>query len=295
MLLNGYQVPVSCVTDQGYLAMNNKHPRDKMIAFDQEPHVYYVCGQTGFTSVTTFIHHHFPAFNGDLIAAYMANSRNFPHADKFQDYKHLDKTATTIVQDIQNVWKEKAELGTKMHAFIEKYFNDWSAIRDMDEKYDPAMPIGAEYQYFQRYQKLVEQAGLIPFRTEWMIFDTDYGITGSIDMIFVHQETGKYHMRDWKRSKAINETAKNKGFGPCAQLDDCNLMHYSLQLNLYKFILEKNYGIAIESMALVIFHPNFSNFLVYEVQAQNFQDIVKSMLTEHALELLQSLSTLRPE
>ena len=50
-----------------YLAIKNAHPRDKYITFDEGPHIYTVHGEKGYTSVTTWNHHHFPPFEGDKI------------------------------------------------------------------------------------------------------------------------------------------------------------------------------------------------------------------------------------
>ncbi len=46
------------------------------------------------------------------------------------------------------------------------------------------------------------------------------------------------------------------GLGPLAHLPDCNYWHYSLQLNVYRYILERYYGLTISDMYLVILHPD---------------------------------------
>lgn len=283
-LLNGFSVPETCQVDDRYLARLNPHTRDTLIAFDEGPHVYYVAGQTGYTSVTTVIHQFFEPFDGPLIAGYISKSPNFPHAEKFKQYAHIQKNSETVIEDIQEVWRSQAALGTKLHAYIESYFNDFAKAKHGEEKFEVSLTStekeAAEYSYFFRYAKCVEIAGWIPFRTEWMIYDCDSKITGSIDMVFVDTATGKYHMRDWKRSKSIRTSSSTKGNGPCSALPDCNYYHYSLQLNLYKYILEKNYGIEIESMALVVFHPDNRDFLTFEVQEFPFQKIVGEIVVE---------------
>ena len=50
-----------------YLAKLNPHHRDQFIEFDEGPHIYTVHGQQGYTSVTTWNHHHFPGFDADAI------------------------------------------------------------------------------------------------------------------------------------------------------------------------------------------------------------------------------------
>ena len=43
---------------------------------------------------------------------------------------------------------------------------------------------------------------------------------------------------------------------PLAHLDDCTGMHYRLQLNVYKFILERYYGQHVVGMYVVCIHPD---------------------------------------
>ena len=64
-----------------------------------------------------------------------------------------------------------------------------------------------------------------------------------------------------------------------------NFWHYSLQLNTYKAILEKNYGKKIGKMCLVCLHPNNYNnsYLLYEVpdlseELKNLFELRKKML-----------------
>ena len=52
-----------------------------------------------------------------------------------------------------------------------------------------------------------------------------------------------------------------KGFPPVEHLPNSNYWHYSLQLNIYKKILEKNYDKVIDEMYLLSLHPNNSGYL----------------------------------
>ena len=56
-----------------------------------------------------------------------------------------------------------------------------------------------------------------------------------------------------------------KGFGPCANYDSCNHVQYSLQLNLYKYILESKYDKVIVGMMLVILHPTNKTYKLFPV------------------------------
>ena len=94
----------------------------------------------------------------------------------------------------------------------------------------------------------------------------DYAVVmaGSIDMVYRNRHDGTFAIYDWKRSKEIKtENSFQSGLGPLAHLPDTNFWHYSLQLNLYRWLLETHYGIRISKMALVVLHPNNPGPKVY--------------------------------
>lgn len=105
-----------------------------------------------------------------------------------------------------------------------------------------------------------------PYRTEWAVYDWEQKNAGTID--FVDYQNGEYIIYDWKRSdKLISKNGlpiKNSLYGekalpPIDNLDDSPYYHYALQLSLYKYILEKNYGITVSKLRLGIFHPSYNN------------------------------------
>ncbi len=55
------------------------------------------------------------------------------------------------------------------------------------------------------------------------------------------------------------------GFGPVSHLPDTNYWHYTLQLNIYRWLLEKHYNLKISEMALVVLHPNNKSYVRYKL------------------------------
>ncbi len=96
--------------------------------------------------------------------------------------------------------------------------------------------------------------GMRPFRTEMRIFSEFYRICGSVDMIFVDAD-GEYRLRDWKRSAKIGDKGFGKAEHPFHRHGTGSYIKYSIQLHVYKTILEREYGILIKDMAIVAFHP----------------------------------------
>ena len=86
-------------------------------------------------------------------------------------------------------------------------------------------------------------------------------------MVFVKPD-GRLMIYDWKRSKGI---VRNKAFEDYAtpkcieHLPDTNFWHYSLQLNTYKAILERQYGFEVDELRLVCLHPDKKKYEVHDV------------------------------
>lgn len=98
-------------------------------------------------------------------------------------------------------------------------------------------------------------------RSEWSVFNEEALICGQVDSLWV-DDTGAYHMADWKRVAEM----KTEGFrGECGHpplqaLPNTNLGHYTLQQNVYTWMLEQKYGIKVASMCLVQVHPDIPTF-----------------------------------
>ncbi len=221
------------------LALKNPHPRDARITFDEPTHTYTIdAGAHKYTSVTTVIHPLFEAFDADAIIAKMRRGANWPTS------KYFGKTP----EEIKSGWAANgaaaAAMGTQLHADIERFYND-----------EPVDNTSPEYAYFIQFNQNLQT--LTPFRTEWTVFDEEFLIAGSIDMVY-QREDGDLVIYDWKRVKGIEKSSGFKKMGKhpvIAHLPDSNYWHYALQLNLYKFLLEKNYGVKVVGMCLVCLHP----------------------------------------
>lgn len=231
-----------------YLKKLNKHVRDKYIKFKDVGHIYTIKGESDYTSVTTWNHSHFKKFDSDKIIKRMMSSQNW----KNSKYYGMTK------QEIENQWEENrvsaSTAGTKLHYNIECYYNNQIVFDN-----------SKEYGYFMNFVK--DNPELKPYRTEWMIWDSDLKLAGSIDMVYENSD-GTLMIYDWKRSKEIVTTKKWKEFSQTVcigHIEDTNFWHYSLQLNTYKAIIEKNYGKKVTNMRLVCLHPVHDNYIVYDV------------------------------
>jgi ATP-dependent exoDNAse (exonuclease V) beta subunit len=140
-----------------------------------------------------------------------------------------------------------------------------------------------EWEHFLQF--VINYPDLKPYRTEWMIYDEECKIAGSIDMVYINED-GTLSIYDWKRCLTIEKTSGwNKyGIEECVNhLPDTNFWHYSLQLNIYKNILEKNYGVEISQLFLVKLHP--------DNKSGSFELIKLPFLKDEILSLFEVLKT----
>lgn len=175
---------------------------------------------------------------------------------------------------------ESREVGTYLHEQIHKYFIKknpdfiYHFIYNGEViKEDKRVDISKEYGYFKKF---LNEEKIIPFRTEWQIFDPVLRIAGTID--FLSRNDREFDLYDWKRSDKIdrNATVWDYGINGLESVPDTRYYHYCLQLNMYKYILEKNYNIAINKMYLVVLHPVYNTYQKIEVPTMT--NVVNSII-----------------
>ncbi|MEC9138542.1 MAG: PD-(D/E)XK nuclease family protein, partial [Candidatus Thermoplasmatota archaeon] len=246
-----------------FLSKKNAHQRDAHISFDEGPHIYTIDGDSDYMSVTSWNSTHFPKFDADSVISKMMDSPRWPQSPYF------GMTREEIKMKWKNDGNEASVAGTNMHYNIECFYNG------IDVEDDGSL----EWKYFREFNEAVGK-NLTPYRTEWMVWDKELRLAGSVDMLFENPD-GTLQIYDWKRSKkVVKENKWASAIVDCiSHLPDANFWKYSLQLNTYKWILEKNYDKKISNMFLVWLHPNNSgnSYLRYEVDSlpKEMEDLVK--------------------
>lgn len=276
------------------LAIQNAHNRDADIKFYSQGHKYEIAtdGRSRYTSVTTWVHMNFAKFDGPKVIESMMNGRNWVPGHKYWGMS---------AAEITRLWKtsgiEAAAAGTKLHAQIEAFMNNdglggqYTHKQLSDAYANTNTNVGEcakEWDYFIKF--VLETPHMKPYRTEWMIFDTEYKIAGSIDMVYENAD-GTLSIYDWKRAKDIQRASDwNKvSTNPLiADVPDTNYWHYALQLNVYRFILEKNYGKTVSKLCLVRLHPNNEGD-TYELLDVPLMDAeMRALFAERALVLAKN-------
>lgn len=261
------------MNNTSHLQHLNPHERDQHIQFQENGHKYTILtdSNSSYTSVTTWNHSLFPHFDADLIIEKMIKGKGWK-----EGHKYWGLTPEQI-KDLWNANRDNAAgAGTKLHYEIECFMNQVSFEKDKDKETTHAdllvindkketPNLSLEWQYFLDFVK--NTPNMKPYRTEWMIYDEDLKLSGSIDMVYKNDD-GTLSIFDWKRAKEINPyNAFNKyAMTPCIQhLPDSNYWHYALQLNTYKAILERKYDKVIKDLYLIRLHPESQTFEVIEL------------------------------
>jgi hypothetical protein len=262
----------------------NAHARDANIQFFEKGHKYSILSDPNsvYTSVTTWNHTHFPQFDADDVISSMMKGKGWK-----EGHKYWGLTSDQIKAQWNSNKTFVADSGTNLHFEIECFMNNVElptgySNKDLYEKYMETnaashATTSLEWQYFINF--ISDHPDLKPYRTEWLIYDEDIKIAGSIDMIYENPD-GKLSIYDWKRSKNITRinTFNKFAIHPIiCDLPDANFWHYTMQLNTYKSILEAKYNKKIKDLFLVRLHPDATE--------KNYELLKLPLLTEQLNDL----------
>ena len=241
------------------------HPSGKRIGFEDKRHVYFVEGddKVNFTSGTSFLKQFFPKFDVETISARYAAKHGMN-----QD-------------DVKKMWKDKgrqaADEGTEVHQYMEDIFFGKEPIVSLSNQRVADLQ-RAGFSFW--YEQLTKEYDLVD--AEKVIASIDLKIAGMVDLIGINKKTGRLALLDWKTNKELRfENIFQTGLGPLLHLQDTNVNHYFLQLNLYQYIMQRegyilDYDATTEGVERVILHMTLDG--VQMIQAPEMQSEIKQML-----------------
>lgn len=239
------------------------------IKFDDPSHSYYL-NERKLTSVTTLIHKYTSHFDEEYWAPVKATEYDITSDNVKYAWTFLNELSTFK--------------GSALHNFIENYYFNklYSYPKDLiidNFGYDPI---------YQDYELIKKQflnfykdsfGKLTAIRPEFIVYDEEYQVSGMVDMLFYNKKSNILEIWDWKTNKKLNkENSFQKMNGIFSDMDDCEFNIYSLQLNTYKYIIEKNTGVKLGDCYIVWFFSGNSNYTILKIP--DIQDKVKLMLDE---------------
>jgi len=231
------------------------------VTFYDEPHKYYVDGKE-LVSVTTILHQYQEEFEEDYWSKVKAEEYGMSQKDVLRAWKFINKKGTMKGSAIHDYTE---------NLFLNKVFpypKQWI----LDEfGFDPVLE---EYEITKKHvNKFYEdvRGKLIPIRTEMILYDKESLIGGMLDMLFYNVRMKEFQIWDWKTNKAFEKEMKSRRFhGKLYMLEDSDLEIYSLQLAMYKLILEKNTGIKLGKSYVVWFSHNNENYEIIETKNREY-------------------------
>jgi ATP-dependent exoDNAse (exonuclease V) beta subunit len=105
-------------------------------------------------------------------------------------------------------------------------------------------------------------------RAELVVGDDTYGVCGMLDKLFYNVEEDELQIWDYKTNKEINMSSKYKSkmINGLNHLEECEYNTYSLQLSIYKKIIEKNTSLKIGKSYLCWINEENDSYQIIETK-----------------------------
>lgn len=201
------------------------------IKFAEKNHKYYHTDlDIELISVTTLLKKYQPPFDTDYWSKYKANQRNVS-----QDF---------ILAEWAELKEAGLKKGTNIHWCIENLIHN----KLIDSEYDLT-------NVYNAYNDVI--CCTIPIATELVV--GNHKIAGQID--YLCYDNNKLTILDWKTDKQIKyNNPYQRMLGCLSHLEDCEFNKYSLQISLYRYILELE-DIIVEDSKIIHYSDNEYNVI----------------------------------
>jgi hypothetical protein len=211
-------------------------------------------------------------------------------ADKWAAIKAKEFDSTP--EEVKMVWKKNNELstmqGSTLHAYIDNFYSNKVIPYNKHTAESVLGPI-LHSKMRENLTVLVSQFSkfyndtkkyILPIKREFVVGDIDgTRVCGMLDMLSYNTEKDIFEIYDFKTNKDFSYTSRfNKKYNePLSHLDDCEFNAYSLQLSVYKYIIEKYTDIRIADLYVVWFSVNNSEYQI--IPLNYLKDEVKLLLS----------------
>ena len=232
----------------GALALLYPFPREDRISFDEEKHEYTIDGKKAPRSVTGLLHEYAQEFDATRALVAMKNGREWDAKKAAMEEDGLATDDASILCRWQRNGEVARARGHLLHYQAEMLANG----RIIELPHSPELQ-----QAIAIYERLLGE-GLQPFRAEVNLFHCGLRVAGQPDLL-MRDPDNNVVIVDWKRAKSIKtENDRCHLKYPLGHLPDTNYWHYSLQVNVYGYILESEYGMKVAGYKLAVVHPDAS-------------------------------------
>ncbi len=206
--------------------------KDPNFVFEGESHTYHYSG-VKYESVTSYIKKFKETFD-----------KNYWSKRKAQE---MGVDVSLVLNEWQTKANEANDLGTKVHKWIEDFWG--GNPTDLTPEDDPRL-VKRVNKFLDLYEKKLKN--LVPLTSELKIFSKKWRLAGPIDQPFLmwdeKQQKIIFLIGDWKTNKEFRSDDHPKGkyqrlLHPFTHLWANHLNEYSIQVSLYRLILEDEIGL----------------------------------------------------
>ena len=226
---------------------------------------YYLCnGKRVGISTTGLISQYEQEFDSESTSLMVAQKRGITQSQVLEEWRaenlHSTIKGSMVHEFAQSLWEGK------------EYKFDYSNIPqeiDIDRlKKDVEKLIPQAINFYNDYKDMYELIGC-----EIYLGDEEYDECGATDQILYNKYTGGIAIIDYKTNKEIKRESyrHKKMLIPLQKYDDCNYIHYSIQLSGYKFKFEKNTKLKVDETFIVYFNINADNYEIIEPLDMSFE------------------------
>ena len=228
------------------LKSQNPFPREDRVAFVEDGHAYFVDGVRVPRSVTGLVHSFAGHFDPARAIRCLKQGRNWEE----RQAEMVEQGLGTTDDEIMSRWRRNGEAQSKrgqlLHFHAECLLNNVQ----IEEPHSP------EFLQLRSIYRSLLLLGLRPYRTELCIYHCGLRLAGQIDALFLDKDS-KLVIVDWKRIRELKyENPHASLLYPLDHLPDTNYWTYALQLNMYRYVLETEYGLDVSRMLLAVVHPD---------------------------------------
>lgn len=251
--------------------------------FIEDGHYYLCNGKRVGISTTGLIAQYEQEFDSDTISQQVANKKGISQKEVLEEWRienlHSTIKGSFIHEFAQSLWEGK------------EYKFDYSKVPkeiDIDRlKNDIIKLIPQAINFYNDYKDIYELIGC-----EIYLGDEEYDECGATDQMMLNKNTGEIVIIDYKTNKKIEyESFRHKKMLiPLQEFDDCNYIHYSFQLNDYKYKFEKNTNLKVNETFIVYFNINADNYEI--IKPLNMENKVKLILENRRVKNMKSIPIL---
>ena len=214
--------------------------------FEEDSHTYFYNGKRVKFSVTQFISRFFEEFDSDTIA------------ERYAKKHGLDK------DEVLKMWEKSGKVSSTSGTIIHNHLENLKRGKRLKHDFSKANEFGIREEVEERVRVLLPKAEafhkdtinkLYPLQMEYTVGYEDF-LAGNIDLVYWNEFAKEIQIWDYKN---VKELSMRHFHGHCCkypfnQYQDCNYIHYCIQLNIYKYLLKSILNIDVGDMYLVHFN-----------------------------------------